>query len=60
MTDLDTIFDNIDEYSQSIDDLVKALKEAGINSFDEFKEAAKEAQVPVKKSIQDQDRKSVV
>lgn len=36
MIDLDTIFDNIDEYSNNIDDLVKALKQAGIKSFEEF------------------------
>lgn len=54
MIDLDTIFDNIDEYSQNIDDLVRALKQAGINSFEEFKEAAREAGTPIKKTIQDQ------
>lgn len=53
MIDLDTIFDNIDEYSNNIDDLVKALREAGINSFEEFRDAAREAGTPVKKSIQD-------
>lgn len=54
MIDLDTIFDNIDEYNSNIDDLVKALKQAGIKSFDEFKEAARKTGIPVKKSIQDQ------
>lgn len=54
MIDLDTIFDNIDEYSNNIDDLVKALKKAGIKNFDEFKEAMREAGIPVKKAIQDQ------
>ena len=54
MIDLDTIFDNIDEYSNNIDDLVKALKQAGIKSFEEFRDAAREAGTPVKKSIQDQ------
>lgn len=54
MNDLNTIFDNIDEYSHNIDDLVRALKQAGIRNFVEFKEAAKEAGAPVKKSIQDQ------
>ena len=39
MIDLDTIFDNIDEYSNNIDDLVKALKQAGIKSFEEFRDA---------------------
>ena len=54
MIDLDTIFDNIDEYSNNIDDLVKALKQAGIKSFEEFRDAAREAGTPVKKSIQGQ------
>lgn len=54
MIDLDTIFDNIDEYNHNIDDLVKALKQAGIKSFEEFRDAAREAGTPVKKSIQDQ------
>lgn len=54
MIDLDTIFDNIDEYSHNIDDLVNALKQAGIKSFEEFRDAAREAGTPVKKSIQDQ------
>lgn len=51
---VETIFDNIDEYSHNIDDLVKALKQVGINNFEEFKNAARELSVPVKKSIQDQ------
>ena len=54
MIDLDTIFDNIDQYSNNIDDLVKALKQAGVNNFEDFKEAAREAGIPVKRSIQDQ------
>ena len=48
MIDLDTIFDNIDEYSNNIDDLVKALKQAGIKSFEEFRDAARKAGTPVK------------
>lgn len=54
MIDLDTIFDNIDEYSNNIDDLTKALRQVGINNFDDFKNAAREAGIPIKKSIQDQ------
>ena len=51
MIDLDTIFDNIDEYSNNIDDLVKALKQAGIKSFEEFRDAAREAGTPVKRLL---------
>lgn len=54
MIEVDTIFDNIEEYSNNIDDLVKALKLAGIKNFEEFKAAARETGIPVKKSIQDQ------
>lgn len=54
MIDLETIFDNIDEYSNNIDDLTKALRQVGINNFDDFKNAAREAGIPIKKSIQDQ------
>ena len=54
MINIDTIFDNIDEYSARIDDLVKALKQVGVKNFDEFKEAAREAGVSVKRSIRDQ------
>ena len=54
MINIDTIFDNINEYSDRIDDLVKALKQVGIKNFDEFKEAAREAGVSVKRSIRDQ------
>lgn len=54
MIDLDTIFDNIDEYNHNIDDLVKALKQAGIKNFEEFRNAARETGTPVKKTIQDQ------
>lgn len=53
MNDLETIFDNIDEYSDNIDDLVKALRRAGIDSYEEFCSAASEAGVPVKKSYRD-------
>ena len=48
------IFDNIDQYSNSIDDLVRSLKSCGVNSFDEFKAKAKTEGVPIKKSMQDQ------
>lgn len=54
MIDIDTILDNIDEYENNIDDLIKALRRTGIKNFDEFKAAARKAGVPVKKSIQDQ------
>ena len=54
MSNLENIFDNIDQYAQNIDDLVAALKQAGVSNFDEFKSAAREIGVPVKKSIQDQ------
>jgi hypothetical protein len=48
------IFDNIDQYSDNIDDLVRSLRSCGINTFDEFKAAARSEGVPIKKSIQDQ------
>ncbi len=54
MSNLENIFDNIDQYAQNIDDLVAALKQAGVSNFDEFRSAAREIGVPVKKSIQDQ------
>ena len=51
---IDTIFDNIDQYTNNIDDLVNALKQVGVNNFSEFKMAQRDAGVPVRKSIQDQ------
>lgn len=54
MSNLDTIFDNLTEYSENIEDLVAALKAADINNYDEFINAAKEAGVPVKKSMRDE------
>lgn len=48
------IFDNIDQYSNSIDDLVRSLKTCGINSFEEFRASAREEGVPIKKSMQEQ------
>lgn len=48
------IFDNIDQYSNDIDDLVRALKSCGIDTFEEFKIAARTEGVPIKKSMQDQ------
>ena len=54
MSNLESIFDNIDEYANHIDDLVRALKAAGVKNFSEFRAAAKEFGVPVKKTIQDQ------
>ena len=53
MNEIEQIFDNIDQYTDNIDDLVRALKKAGIKDFDQFRTAAREAGVPVKKSIQD-------
>lgn len=53
MNDIEQIFDNIDQYTDNVDDLVKALKGAGIKDFEQFKAAARAAGVPVKKSIQD-------
>ncbi len=51
---VDTIFDNIDQYENNIDDLVKALRQVGINSFEEFKDTTRKLSVPVRRSIQDQ------
>lgn len=48
------IFDNIDQYSNDIDDLVRSLKSCGIDTFEEFKIAARTEGVPIKKSMQDQ------
>ncbi len=53
MNDIEQIFDDIDQYADNIDDLVKALKGVGIKDFEQFKAAAREAGAPVKKSIQD-------
>lgn len=53
MSEIEQIFDNIDQYTDNIDDLVRALKKAGIKDFDQFRTAAREVGVPVKKSIQD-------
>lgn len=53
MIDLETIFDNIEEYSNNIDDLVNALKQVGIKNFEEFKNATRENKIPVDKPIQD-------
>lgn len=52
MNEIEQIFDNIDQYTDNIDDLVRALRKAGINDYEQFKAAAREAGVPVKKSIQ--------
>ena len=51
---LDDILDNIDQYDDNIDDLVRNLKQLGINSFGEFKDAIKESGISVSKSIRDQ------
>lgn len=53
--EIETIFDNLDEYSDCIDLLVQKLKECGVNSYDEFLEAVKELEYgPVKKSLREQ------
>lgn len=49
---LDTIFDNIDQYD--VDSLFQSLRRVGINSFEEFKTAARKSGTGIKKSIQDQ------
>jgi len=54
MIDIDTIFDNIDQYNDNIDDLVTSLKQVGIKDFDAFKRAAREAGVSINRTIQDQ------
>lgn len=52
MNEIEQIFDNIDQYTDNIDDLVRALQKVGINDYEQFKAAAREAGVPVRKSIQ--------
>lgn len=48
------IFDNIDQYSDNIDDLVRSSKSCGLKTFDDFKSAAKIEGVPLKKAILEQ------
>ena len=51
---IDDILDNIDEYRSDIEKLVFHLKNLGIKSLDEFKDAArKSGGMPIPKSIQD-------
>ena len=52
MSDIDTVLDNILEYRNDIDSLVRQLKALGINSLEEFKQAAKESGAAVPASIQ--------
>lgn len=52
MPDIDTILDNILEYKDDIDNLVRQLKAIGINSLDEFKQAARESGAAIPASIQ--------
>jgi hypothetical protein len=53
--EIETIFDNLDEYSDCINVLVEKLKQCGINSYDEFIETARELEYgPVKKSMREQ------
>lgn len=49
---LDQIIDNIDQYEDNVDDLVRSLKYVGVSSFEEFRQAIQAAGVPVKKSLQ--------
>lgn len=51
MPNLQTIFDDIDQYFDDIDTLVIKLKENGLFSFEQFLDAKKEYQVPVPKSV---------
>lgn len=52
MPDIDTILDNILEYRDDIDNLVRQLKANGINSLDEFKQAARKSGAAVPSVIQ--------
>ena len=52
MSDIDTVLDNILEYRNDINSLVRQLKALGINSLEEFKQAAKESGAAVPASIQ--------
>lgn len=52
MPDIDTILDNILQYKDDIDNLVRQLKAIGINSLKEFKQAARESGAAVPASIQ--------
>lgn len=52
MSDIDTVLDNILEYRNDINSLVRQLKAIGINSLEEFKQAAKESGAAVPASIQ--------
>ena len=52
MPDIDTILDNILQYRADIDNLVRQLKALGINSLEEFKQAARESGAAVPASIQ--------
>jgi hypothetical protein len=56
MANLDTIFDNIDQYRDNIDDLVNQLKANGITTGEEFLAEMKSQGVPVTPSM----RKSVI
>ena len=50
---IENILDNIDQYEDSVDDLVAALKQAGVKSAEEFISRAKTSGVPLKKSMRD-------
>ena len=54
MANLDTILENISEYENNVQDLVKSLRECGINSFDDFKELIRNEGIPVKRALQNQ------
>lgn len=48
---LETIFDNIEQYQDSIDDLLSALRSVGVSSLEEFNAARAEYGVAVPRSI---------
>ena len=52
MANLDTILENISEYENNVLDLVKSLRECGIDSFDDFKELIRNEGIPVKRAMQ--------
>lgn len=54
MANLDTILENISEYENNVQDLVKSLRDCGINSFDDFKELIRNEGIPVKRAMQNQ------
>lgn len=53
MIDIETLLEENEKYSQNIGEYVNHLREAGVNTFEEFKAAASKAGIPVRKTIQD-------